>query len=1031
MRIALRLFAAVALIGLVFNLSLAQKSLQEIPESEHEKLGKEGSRESHQGPDHPMQGNTNEEKGRFGGPDPYAAEDFKKFGEKNERHLNDPQWQLKVDLQDPKRIVINYPDGTSHEYWYVLFRVINNNVRNVKQTNLPEPNPEEVDLGRPPEPLEITGPGLTTQLEGVPVNAHLDFELQVYTRNVEKDPWDTEWPKDPEEIEMPSQLPPSDQATAERRANIKRTYRAVSDSFVLQRIAEQEEMWEWNGNFAGTPEPITLLHPLSDFQRQIGNGHKLDAPDFSGPRCLPYRAVVIEGNERTESIRYAAVYADNTFAGIYGTGDTLPDGARLVSSPDDNMWGKLTQRRYQAGDCIDRYGRVLNANDPGYLNARIAGGNGEAEHSYGVLQTGHPAIGQGVTMSHFRQYKDGDTVLFGFDTGVTIPGRRNDTFKINGKIVTPADARFGSGAKIDSTTQQYGGTVVGKPVKLIDQRGRALRKYMVTYQAGDFITQAEWDIWRARLGAGVLARYTNIDGIVGRVLTADDPVIGLPKIKLGHFVGADERKTPETIKRGINTGRKGPKGEIILTTEDYLTGRHYDPRVISAEDFMRDPDGEFTTNRKAPVPDGAALNSGEEYVYAPLGKAEEGAVPVPKFDEHGAWADYLEEVSGVRTPLTDAKGELVRDHLDQLLYLKEYEYEYVYMYEYAPAVQEDEGFKGTYGGDRWQLLTEDIRMMVKKNAAGAEVDVAPLSRLIFENRTVTEPEVVDGYEMRDAEGKVKYVSLEDFKAANGGEEPGPTVVKVKIVQSKQIQEPVVIGVFTDGTKVPAGAKEETWEQAEARAKADGFDVKQRKVIRYVNKFRDRFVSAGGDVRRGKAVDADDFEPSEPKDNGLPENFQTWRRWTVPPPMVYQDPNSGEWQVITRLADKIGPANRWDGADAPRFITRYVSEMWGVAVFRGVSRDWDWANVIVRGLRGRVAKAGLTIDGSVTEVPNPADIGATKVKKTFFNPGYSAEEWVYRVRYERLGDEFENFRDLIRRQRAFWYREGDERIQTGN
>ncbi|MCL4731114.1 MAG: hypothetical protein KJ044_11835 [Planctomycetes bacterium] len=103
----------------------------------------------------------------------------------------------------------------------------------------------------------------------------------------------------------------------------------------------------------------------------------------------------------------------------------------------------------------------------------------------------------------------------------------------------------------------------------------------------------------------------------------------------------------------------------------------------------------------------------------------------------------------------------------------------------------------------------------------------------------------------------------------------------------------------------------------------------------------------------------------------------------------------------------------------------------MAIFRNVSRDWDWANVIVRGLRGQVAKAGLSVDESVKEVPNPADLGKTPVKKTYFNPRYASEEWVYRVRFERLGDEFENFRDLIRRQRAFWYRESDTEIKTGN
>ncbi|MBK9975827.1 MAG: hypothetical protein IPP14_13735 [Planctomycetes bacterium] len=1016
MRIAIRALAAVMLVGFVFNLSLAQKSLKEIPESEHSKLGKEGSRESHQGPDNPRQGNGSSKAGTWGGPDVYGGESYEEFAAKNERNLNDPQWQLKIDLQEPKRIVIDYPDGTSREYWYVLFRVVNNNTRQVKQTTLPDKNPDDVDLGRPPEPLEVKG-GNTTDMEGVPVDCHLDFELQVYTRNVEKDPWDTEWPADPEE----SVLKP--EAVAERRANVKKSYRAISDPYVLQRVTEQEQMWEWAGNMAQSTEPISLLHPLSEFQRQIGRAHDRTAPDLSGPRCLAYRVVNVQGGERTESVRYVAVYTDNTFAGIFGTGDTLPDGARLISGDSDKMWGKLTQRRYEAGDCVDRFGRVLRANDPGYLNARVAG-SGEGEHSYGILETGHKAIGTPVMVPHYRQYQAGDHVLFGFDTGKQIPGQRNDTYKINGKIVNPADARFGNAAAIDDSTIQFGGTVVGKPVKLIDQRGRALRKYLVTYQAGDSVSQAEWDIWSKRLGAATLSRYKDTSNIVGRPLTADDPLVGLPKIKMGTFVGADDHKAAETIKRGTDTGRRGPKGEVILTTSDYVTGRPYDPRVLEPGDFLRDPDGEFTTNRMAPIPEGADLKAGEEYVYAPLGNAGEGAVPVARFDQHDAWEDYFDELSGARIPVTDEKGDLVRDHLDQILYLKEYEYEYVYMYEYAPAAQDDAGYKGSYGGDRWKLVTENVKMMFKDGKA-----VAPLMRLIKQTRTVTEPDVMDGYELVGADGKVSYVTEAEYETAKGAK-PGPEVVKVKIVRSKSVEQDIVVGVFVDGMKEPAGTKAESWQEAEDRAKADGFTIQNVPVIRYVSKFRDKFVSAGGDVRRGKAVDSSDFEDTEVKDNGLPENFQTWRRWTVPPPLVYRD-EAGVWQVITRLADKIGPANRWDGADAPRFITRYVSEMWGVAVFQNVSRDWDWANVVVRGLRGRVAKAGLTLDTSVPDMPSPADIGASKVSKAFFNPRYLGEEWVYRVRYERLGDEFENFRDLVRRQRAFWYRESDEEIPTGN
>jgi hypothetical protein len=74
----------------------------------------------------------------------------------------------------------------------------------------------------------------------------------------------------------------------------------------------------------------------------------------------------------------------------------------------------------------------------------------------------------------------------------------------------------------------------------------------------------------------------------------------------------------------------------------------------------------------------------------------------------------------------------------------------------------------------------------------------------------------------------------------------------------------------------------------------------------------------------------------------------------------------------------------------------------------------------------VANAGLEHDSSVPTLPAPSlELEGGSVKgnnKTFFNPRYATEEWIYRVRYERLGDEFENFRDLIRRVRTFWYRD---------
>jgi hypothetical protein len=80
---------------------------------------------------------------------------------------------------------------------------------------------------------------------------------------------------------------------------------------------------------------------------------------------------------------------------------------------------------------------------------------------------------------------------------------------------------------------------------------------------------------------------------------------------------------------------------------------------------------------------------------------------------------------------------------------------------------------------------------------------------------------------------------------------------------------------------------------------------------------------------------------------------------------------------------------------------------------------------VRGLRDRVSSAGLKKDTVVTSLPSPVD-GTTPITKSFFKPRLVSQEWVYRERFERLGDEFENFRDLVRRTRSFWYldNEGD-------
>jgi hypothetical protein len=1047
MRYVFRALAIVAALGFVFNLSVAQKALKELPEGSGDDLGKEGDREAHQGADNPRQGNAS--------PDPYGAESYQQFIEKAERQLNNPQWQLKLDLQDPKRIVVNHADGRSEEYWYVLFRVINDNTRNIKQTTLPGPDTKAVDLDNPPSPREVQG-GVTDDMEGVPVDCHLDFEFHVFNRNIEADPWDLAFPEDPDDpVLTPEQI-------ALRRAQMKHVFRPISDHSVLQLVAEKEGLYEWMGNYGHINEAVMLLHPLSDFQRQIGFAHDLKAPDLSGLRCVPYRIVVVQGGERTEAMRYVAVYdEDNTFAGVYGQGDTLPDGARLVDKESDEMYGKLTQRRYMAGDCIDRDGRPLRANEPGYLNARIAGSQDGKSGSFGVVAEGHPLVGKPVMVPHYRMYRDSDKVLVDWDTGVKHADFPNTNYRITGKIVGPADPRFGdakSAGELDA---------VGKPVKMVDGKGRAIRKYIVTYEAGDRITQAEWDIYSQRLGKGLLVKYKDLESITSRPLTPDDPLIGMPKIKMGSFTGDAANGEAEVIQRGVDTGRRGPEGEVILDLQEYVTGRRFDPKKINPEDFARDPEGEFSTNREAPIPPGAKLDSGEEYVYAPLGNATEDAVPVPAFDQYGAWEDYYDELSGSRIPMTDKDGALVRNSEDQILYVKEFEYEYVYMYEYALMDQDDDGFKGEYGGDRYELRKESIKFTRSKqkvrrlrgeNWVEEEVQIVlPLVRLIWEERDVREPDLVDGYQYADPKtGTVQNLTPEEFETASGIDLDATDeatkalvakLIKVKIVTSKLSKQEIVIGVYNgddseearkaavkavDKDGKPIVRRAESWAQAETRAttKADGtpnpdVTIESRDVIRYVNRFRNDQVAKNNNEFEGTGPTDDEYDQTDVVDNGIDmtQTYKTYSRWTVPPPMVYRDDN-GEWQVLTRLADKIGPANRWDGTDAPRFLTRYISEMWGVAIFKGVNRDWDYANVYVRGLRGSVSNAGLTLDASVPDMPSPAD-GTTPEGKSFFNPRYVEEEWVYRVRFERLGDEFENYRDLIRRVRTFWYRESDK------
>lgn len=1021
-----RTLLAVFVLGLMMQLCLAQRSMDEIPDDAKDRLKDQGDEERHQGPDNPRQGNRSGRDSPLGGDvDPYGPESFDEFTKKNKRHLYDPQWQLKIDMADPRRIVIDYPDGTSEVYWYVVYRVINDNVRVVREPVEFKLNRPTSSLSSPAKPVEAEGgyPGDVTDLEydesdwrrstnvnfeGLPVETTIDFVIDTFTRDVEKDPWDTEWGADPDIADL------GQKAIDARKNTIKKTYRSVSDPFIMQKIAQKEGLWEWvSRNGYSNSEPINILQPQSAFQRQIGYAHNLNAPLLTGPRALAYRGIRIsDSGERSEFTRYVGVYDDKTFAGMFGDGDTLPDGVSLVKEGDE-MWGKLTQRRYQVGDCIDRFGNILQPNDPGYIAARAAGGDPDNSTGYGVVDDSHPAKDTAGKQPHFRLYQDGDKVLYDYDTGIRIPGAPNDTYRINGKVLSKGDPLWENAAEVN-------GDHVGQPVKRLDHRGRAIRKYLVTYQAGDVVTQAEWDIYKRRLGPGILSRYTDPDSIVGRPLGFDDPLVGMPKIKMGTFTGDSENGKAEIIKRGVATGETGEEVEMMEPV-DYTTGRPYDPKKIGSKDFQRDPDGEFTTNRTPPIPDHLAgdLNDGEEYVYAPLGDAAEGAVPVPSFDRHDVWADYRDPISGVRIPLKDAEGELVRDDLDQILYLKEYEYEYVYLYEFEPLEIEDSEYEGAYTPDRRELITQDVRMKYKDGK-----NYGPLLRLRYVMRDVNEPRT---YFKVTVDGEEKWMTKEEYESATGNELGGGDFSETQI-RNVTSQQRHVTGAYVDGMALADGEKNEDWDEAEARAQEQGFEVKQEQEIKYIVQVQDQMLESG-DTSQANPVEDSDWKTESKTSNDIEGTKQTYRKWTVPPPLVYrgQDADGNErWEVLTRFSEAVGPATRYDGSDAPRFITRYISEMWGVAIFKDVDRNWDYMNVYVRGLRGHVTNRGLTTDADVTNLPSHVDKDAGTINKTFFNPKYVTDDWVYRVRFERPGDGFQTFRDLIRRVRVFWYQEnGDD------
>ncbi|MCK6440740.1 MAG: hypothetical protein L6Q71_11150, partial [Planctomycetes bacterium] len=674
-----------------------------------------------QGFGHIRQGNTSSDKDPFGRAfAPYGGESYETLAKKFEDRLNTPDWTLGIDMQEPRRIVVEYPDGTAQEYWYILFRLINDNYRKVSTKVVSDYDPSKAGTG------EINAVNIENQeaerWEGIPVRANIDVVVETLRYNTHAEPvrhgdekrddLHAELTKEAEKDTGKGLSGNADTAEAERLVkeryqHARKTYTDISDAWVLQRIAEQEQLWEWRD---GKREYI--LWPASAFKAEIAPAYEYESDWLDGPRCLPHQVEKFDEKGNLYIVtRYPGVYEDNSWAGYFGEQDTLPAGVRLVKGPDDasGMYGKLTKRRYKNYDVVDRFGRVLGENEPGYLAAKAAGGR-IVKNNPDIGDKGNldALIGQTARRPAHRRYKAGDHVLMEWDTGVAMPGRPNQNYIINGMIIQPGDNGIHKG--YDKIRREYTGlnpkadeevgTVAVRasqedryqtakvlseddelfrrrpvsehiPVKVLDYLGRPVtRGAPVTYQIGDTVTELEYRIWAERYPAELVKRFEKTSAEKygsepwKRTLQFHDFLVGLPKIKMGR--GEDiSVTTPETLKRGI--AKKIENGQVVeMDVVDYVTGRPYDPKMIKPDVFMRDPDGTFTTFRTPPVPPNAALAEGEAYVYAPLGPADVGAMPVPRFDRFGVWEDYVHPVSGKRIPLVDGKGELVRDQYDQI-----------------------------------------------------------------------------------------------------------------------------------------------------------------------------------------------------------------------------------------------------------------------------------------------------------------------------------------------------------------------------
>ncbi len=954
---------------------------------------------SRQGYGHIRQGNTSTARDAWGRPyAPYGRESADELLDRARDGYQLPAWELGIELGEPQSYEYQGPDGP-RTVWYIVYKVINKNMQEVRKysTFLSEVgnsgigNTSVEDAGYNTGGVgEVGGSGMIApsfldpvvrsdgEMIGRPVSTSITF-LAETVNGFDALAGNANDLRTSIEAEVDRLIGSGEIDSARRQQMIdarmqavRKIYRDSGDPDLVAQIARKEGLVEWRGF-----KLETVVGTSSSFKRDVGAEYNLNS-DTLGQIALPeVRHTLGNDGSLAQITVYPAVYQDGSFAGW--SDQELPEGTTVVQEGHP-LYGKMLKVHYQEYDVVDRFGNILRPDDAGYMQARAAGGEILRDKpEAGIPGNLADLIGTPARRPAFRTYTAGDKILFGYNTGVPTARGSSDTYRINGKLVeskyaaeavasalaelgnSTLEARDGNepGADLDRVagrdfqnaataapesaireldfgTEMWGRSPVGEniPVKQLDYLGRPIRRALVTYRVGETVTEAEYMAWAQRMPQSVLAGLHPQPWT--RPLVAGDLLVGLPKIKLGRLLDAGKGE-PEMIERN---------GTQVAT------GLMYDSRLITPEDFARDPDGTYFTNRVPPVDSSTQLQAGEAYAYAPLGQAANGAVPVPAFDRLGVWADYVDPVSGQRIPLRDAEGNTVLDEMGQPMFVKDFEYEWLYEYELVREPEIDQGFRAAFGNTPQGYAMTEIPTVMKD---GKVVGVAT-------------------YEIWREDAETKERSL----------------VRLALQPSSNANETSVS---------PADV-------AEAR----GYTVGTARVPTYVADALTRAIEEGN-----SAVPSEPLAPryfiregnfANSWQNG--DTIATSQRWTLPAPLVHENENN-EWVAESSLRLTIGP-------DGERVHEHFISERYGIMILKDVDPEWDFMNVSIRGLRSPMIRRGFDADRVTLEPLVEGGQGPVRVGVT---PRWVRQDWVYRARFERTGNDREPGSNLVTKVSEGW------------